>query len=192
MKPRSLHRILPFRWKTHFGTSLQSTVCRDDLADFVLSRLRKRLVEQLLALGEEDVPYFIAYSKVVEGGPSQLGAVLWAGVPREGHEGGGVAEPETCMTVRVPGTDRLVPLYNLRALVGTDGMQELDKRRGGFWRRREMVGVRARGAGLGLLAELWRLMVYFGGERKGLREWKVGQGNGTVLEACVGDGADVE
>ncbi|MCJ1382797.1 hypothetical protein MMC17_005910 [Xylographa soralifera] len=191
-KPRFLHRILPFRWKTHLGTSLQSTVCRDDLSDFVLSRLRERLIQRLLTLADGDDPYFIAYSKVVNGGPYHMGAVLWVGLPREGQEDSGEGEAESYMTVRVPGTNRMVPIYNLRALLGMDGLQKLDSRRGGFWRGKEMMGVKARGKALELLAELWRLMVYFGGEEKGLREWKMGAGGSEMeFEDCEWDGEDV-
>ena len=185
--------MLPFRWKTHFGASLESVVCRDDLSDFMLAQLRKRLIQQLLALCDDKAPYFIAYSKVVDGGPYQMGAVLWAGAQQEEQDASGEAEPETYMTVRVPGTSRQVPIYNLWLLLGADGVQELDSRRGGFWRGKDMLGVKARGKALGLLAELWRLMACFGGEERGLREWRPGRRlEGMTVESRAANEENVE
>ncbi|MCJ1286645.1 hypothetical protein MMC26_005991 [Xylographa opegraphella] len=187
LKPRSLYRILPFRWKTHFGVSLKSTICREDLSEFVLIHLRKRVIHQILALCDEDFSYFAAYSKVAGGGSPQMGAVLWGGAPRQGHENSSEREPEAYMMVPVPGTNRTVPMYNLRVLVGIDGLRELDNRKGGFWRGSEMVGVKAQGKAIELLVELWQILLSIRGEGKGLRKWKVREGRKAVGFEAEGD-----
>ncbi|MCJ1400425.1 hypothetical protein MMC11_003630 [Xylographa trunciseda] len=174
LKSSALNRHLPLRWKTHFGPSLQGIVCRDDLADFVLSLLRKHLGQQLLVLGDADVPYLVPYSRVKDKGPHQLGAVLWVGETQKGREA--VDGPEAYMTTQVRGEEKVVPVYNLRVLLGVDGVRELKEGKGGFdWRRQEMVGVKIRARTMGVLGQLWRLMGYLGGEGEELREWRTGE-----------------
>ncbi|MCJ1394949.1 hypothetical protein MMC18_007830 [Xylographa bjoerkii] len=166
LKPRSLHRHLPFRWKTHFGPSLQNTVCRDDLPDFVLSLLRKRLIERLLALSDEDVPYLVSFSQGADGSLHQLGAGLWVGNPASIADGQAIYERklEAFIAAQVKRDAKVVPLYNLSTLLGIDGVRELWASNGRFcWRWQEMVGVKAKRRTFALLGEMWRLMGLVGG-----------------------------
>jgi len=68
-------RLLPYRWKGHFGESLKTSVWREDMADFVLKLLRKRVVSWLLSV-ESLVP--VSDWQVKEGWvPGDVAAVLW-------------------------------------------------------------------------------------------------------------------
>ncbi|MCJ1251199.1 hypothetical protein MMC30_008430 [Trapelia coarctata] len=192
----SLMRILPFRWKGHLGEALRSSVWRQDMADFVLALLRKRVVNWLLSV---DRPISISDRQVAEGAvPKDLAALIWlrdpwseggdevvkqkvklvsepplgamvrGAVDGQGLEGGAGDEGQK---ERVDGA--MVPVFNLPILLSKEGMSELWRGKESYFHRRRygMLGLYKSKLSSRLVGMLWGLMRYAGNGEVEVREW---------------------
>ena len=196
--PRSqFMRLLPYRWKGHFGASLKTSVWREDMAELVLSLLRKRVVKWLLSWdGAIPVPERRVSEMDL---PGNLSALLWVVDPWEDPCGDGQvkgegklrSEPPLGAVVRMGGTpggrdhegsdernrvdgDR-IPVFNLPLLLGQESLGELQHGRAQHNQRKwsGWLGLQQGKLSMKLVGMLWGLTRYVGDGQVELREWAV-------------------
>jgi len=194
--PRSLFmRILPFHWKGHFGESLKRSVWREDMAEFVLSLLKKRAVKWLLS-GGDAIP--VPEGRVSEMDlPEHLAALLWLVDPWQESSGDGKGkgtgklriEPPLGAVARMGGKRKgsgheesderervggdVVPVFNLPLLLGKEAMSELWDGRAEYDHRTRsgLLGLAKSKSSARLVGMLWGLTRYVGDGKAELREW---------------------
>lgn len=196
--PRSQFlRLLPYRWKGHFGASLKTAVWREDMADLVLSLLRKRVVKWLLS---RDGAISVPERRVSEMDlPGNLSALLWVVDPWEEPCGDGQvkgegklrSEPPLGAVVRMGGKpggrdhegsdernrvdgDR-IPVFNLPLLLGQESLGELQHGRAqhNYKKWSGWLGLEQGKLSMKLVGMLWGLTRYVGDGQVELREWAV-------------------
>lgn len=196
--PRSqFMRLLPYRWKGHFGASLKTSVWREDMAEFVLSLLRKRVVKWLLS-GDGAIP--VTKRRVSEMDlPDKLSALLWVvdpwdescgevkvtgvgklrsepllgAVVRMGGKPGGGDHEGSDERNRVAG-DR-IPVFNLPLLLGQESLGELQHGRAQHNHKKwsGWLGLEQCKLSTKLVGMLWGLTRYVGDGQVEMQEWAV-------------------
>jgi hypothetical protein len=171
-------RLIPFRWKETFGERLKDVVFREDMADFILSLLRKRVVKLLVDNFEDRTAEGrVGVWRAVEGLPERLITVLWFPPLAQGNERGEKSnikviesKPPTYAAFRHEG--QLVPLFNLQELLGDKEVVRLRN----SWAEAAATGnptlrfkdavlrIRKRELSGQLVAALWLLRRYLGME----------------------------
>ncbi|MCJ1478464.1 hypothetical protein MMC13_007144 [Lambiella insularis] len=189
LSPRSLYRLMPFRWKNHFGDSLRTVVFRDDMSTFILSLHRRRLLRKILELLTSDGHYLVPYSPDYRKEPKQLSALIWI-EPRqnsmdiesktemlESNMTAGAIKPKTEkpeMYAIMRGEEKALPVFDLCHLLGVENVERLlDGEHRDVFEKSKVLGVKAKQATVGLIWQLWRLSGYLADEKKthNLNEW---------------------
>ena len=177
LKESQYHRLLPFRWKTIFGEQARSTVWRVDMADFVLSLLRKRVWSFILGYSAERVGHIVPYYDRPTGTKpvKNIAAVLW--FPRkEVADWDGKMVPQGVAPLPYSFLRRdgqAIPVFNISVLLDEEAFMKLRRTRVVFrrWQRNSLVGIRRGKATMRLIGMLWSLMSFMRIKERELKEW---------------------
>ncbi|KAI9646323.1 hypothetical protein NHQ30_005764 [Ciborinia camelliae] len=168
-------------------------VWRTDMDTFVLELLRKRIAELLAYLCKKDNRYVhecSSWEKVEYG--AQIGCVLWMGQKMaSGEEGAQEHEqeqetpPGEFETKRIgPGGRKVVPVFNLRTMMGKQWVEKMREGNGIF--RNQILVVKHKNATKEIQMRLWKLQGYvatYGGMSIEKRSGKVPQAKGINFKS---------
>ncbi|KAL8975640.1 MAG: hypothetical protein Q9197_000115 [Variospora fuerteventurae] len=159
IKRRSYLQMVPHRWKLDTRFKTDNIVWREDMDDFVLDLMRRKVQRLLGYLSSRPAGYITAchnYEDVQK--KHQPGAVLWLG-NRIGDE------PETTKEVPPPPYAMVkyrsasnIPVYNLPMLLGPDFLDQLRSSSKSFGGA--LAVIKQKRNTLESLMHLWKLMGY--------------------------------
>jgi len=176
LRPARYRTMIPVRWKEDSAITLGEIVWREDMADFVLGILRKRVVQDLKYLASR--PGFVVACKSWRNVQrnTQVGAVLWVGEQAAGdesedksenirmdadasttHDKGEVQAPPKYAMYLYRGHH--IPIYNLTTILGSAKVSSLRESNPAHYGRKIAV-IKQKNSTLRLQLELWRLLGY--------------------------------
>ena len=179
LKPRQRHNIYPHRWQERFGHELVETGhWREDMGHFIQELMQKKVTRLLAYTAHINEHYFSPYKPGKETGMSYFkpgSAVLWLRSSQQAGTQGdfvrfvaSMANDHKCV-VQAPfnSTDAtllhdphkpLLPVFNLRSLLGDAAMRRLEARHSMFGCH--AIYVHPKQTTADLVAWIWRLAGY--------------------------------
>jgi hypothetical protein len=154
--------------------ALAKAVWRLDMDTFILSRLRNNIGYALLHLAQRKKGYIVPCADWQDAASKeQSGAVLWLGRNLHTEEGKATAEEEEEQDVppgefdilhmkgEVMGGKKIVPVYNVRGMLGKEWVEKLRDRNHPFDAfGAQVVVIKNKNGTKDILMDLWRLQGY--------------------------------
>jgi hypothetical protein len=157
-------RFIPDRYRQSKSAAkfLSAAGWREDMHEFILRLMRRRIVENLVALTNLKRGYVVGCSGWEDAlAKPQIGAFLWTGGAGEMEEGMD-APPEfatldTTIGRKEESKTKKIPVHNLRRLLGKDKLAELREKLPSGIFKRDVVVLKHKQQTVDVEMQLWRL-----------------------------------
>jgi len=169
MKTGSPHKRFPSERLRKYKESnevIGKAQWRQDMDDFILELMRRRVVESLVHLGGLKRGYLVGCDSWEDAmAKPQVGVLLWTGGIGEQN----VDEPPEFATLfKTKERQRKVPVHNLQRLLGQKKLEELKSKFSNGLFGRELLAVKHKNATIALQLKLWKLQGYLAEYREEL------------------------
>jgi hypothetical protein len=157
-------RFIPDRYRQSKSAAkfLSAAGWREDMHEFILRLMRRRIVENLVTLTNLKRGYVVGCSEWEDAlAKPQIGAFLWTGGAGEMEEGVD-APPEfatldTTIGRKEESKTKKIPVHNLRRLLGKDKLAELREKLPSGIFKRDVVVLKHKQQTVDVEMQLWRL-----------------------------------